>query len=39
MAINEESRNLCQPSRLTRDLADKVRAPGLAQRFQCVREN
>jgi hypothetical protein len=39
MAINEESRNLYQPSRLTRDLADKVRVPGLAQRFHCIREN
>ena len=34
MAINEKSRNLHQPSRLTRDLADKVRVFGLAQPFQ-----
>jgi hypothetical protein len=39
MAINEKSRNLHQSSRLTRDLADKVRAFGLAQRFQRIREN
>jgi hypothetical protein len=24
MGINEKSRNLCRPSRLTRDLADKL---------------
>jgi cellulose synthase/poly-beta-1,6-N-acetylglucosamine synthase-like glycosyltransferase len=34
MAINDKSRNLHQPSRLTRDLADKVRVFGLAQPFQ-----
>ena len=33
MAINDKSRNLHQPSRLTRDLADKVRVFGLAQPF------
>ena len=39
MAINEKSRNLYQPSPLTRDLADQVRAFGVAQRFQRIREN
>jgi hypothetical protein len=34
MAINQKSRSLYQPSRLTRDLGDKVGAFGLAQRFQ-----
>ena len=38
MAINEKSRNLHQSSRLTRDLADKVRAFGLAQRFRIVQQ-
>jgi hypothetical protein len=37
MAINEKSRNLYHPSRLTRDLGDKVRAFGLAQRFQDLK--
>jgi hypothetical protein len=38
MGINEKSRNLYQPSRLTRDLGDKVRAFGLAQRFQGLKQ-
>ena len=31
MAINEESGHPCRPRSLTRDLADEVRAYGLAQ--------
>jgi hypothetical protein len=38
MGINEKSRNLYQPSRLTRDLGDKLRAFGLAQRFQSLKQ-
>jgi hypothetical protein len=39
MAINEKSRNLHQPGRLTSDLADKVCAFWLAQPFQRIRES